>query len=481
MDVMSRPHQCLWMPPKGLRSCGPWRCGRRPGAASSSGSSASYGIDVDEYGPPTNARSPDEGPETPPDLIDIGLRCHDAHHGLTNIDSRSGYVSRLGDVREVGMAANLAVNIRGQDIIDDAEALHEVAAEELGVEPLLFENILELLQEADFITVRESGSTRRIEERIPRHEDLYERLGEVWEAREPSELQQELLSVMHGLAAAPRLLEDLRKALPASDLETILRVGDATGLIEDVQLEDGSKLLYSPYFAFENPQRLGDILSRHPMEEVQRALAALRSHQGLLLPETDRVLADMAGRGLVMAPTIDSAGGPATFGFLPYQVESKLLRVEKAVLEKAVQILACVRYGEHRAVATRIQSPSAILGRLVDPSHNFELRAHSEHRRQYYTLYRLQIVDFIPSGSWVKVRLIDTEDNVRAVRLALDLLRYGEQMKDRGVSDAALDLLGHGEHYENTFKTIQNRKDDLRLPSEAWSQLSEAMRGGVAL
>jgi hypothetical protein len=379
------------------------------------------------------------------------------------------------------MAANLAVNIRGQDRVEDADALKVVAAEELGVEPLLFDATLELLQEADLIDVRQIGTRRRIEVRVPVHEDLYERLGEVWEERQPTELQQELVAVMHGLAAAPRLLEDLRSALPKSDLDTILQVGDATELIKQIPLGDGSTMIYSPYFSFENPDKLEQILATHPAEQVQGALARLRDKQGLLLPDDDPVLGDMAGRGLIMAPSITSVGGSATFGFLPYQVESRLLTVEKAVLEKAVQILACVRYGEERAVATRITSPTAILQRLLDSSHDYTLRAHSEHRRQYFTLYRLQIVDFVPSGNWVKVKLIDTDDNKRAVRLAIDLLKYGEQMQDRGVSEHAAQMLSHGDHYEHSLSTIQRRRDELRLPADSWSQLSAAMRGEIPL
>jgi hypothetical protein len=434
---------------------------------------------MEEYLPPESDAA--EVVDLPPDRIDLGLRCHDAHHGLANVDARSGYIARLDQVREVGMAANLAVNIRGQDRIEDADALKEIAADELGVDSLVFESVLRLLEDADFIDVRRTGSTRRIEERVPIHEDLYERLGEVWEGRKPSELQRELIGVMHGLATAPRLLDDLRDQLEKPDLDTILKVGEATELIKHIPLEGGQTMLYSPFFSFENPDKLREILAAHPAEAVQQALARLRSKQGLLIPDDDPILGDMAGRGLVMAPSIDSAGGPASFAFLPYRVESPLLTVEKAVLEKAVQILACVRYGQERAQATRINSPVSILSRLLDPSHNFTLGAHSEHRRQYFTLYRLQIVDFIPSGRWVKVKLIDTEDNTRAVRLALDLLRYGEEMRDRGVNPDAAQLLSHGESYQHSLATIQRRRDKLRYSAETWSQLSAAMRGDVPL
>jgi hypothetical protein len=417
-----------------------------------------------------------------PTSTEAGLRCHDAHHGLSNVDSHSGYIAELDDVREVGMAANLAVNIRGRDVIGDADALKVIAAEELGVEPLLFKTILDLLQHADFVTVHKSGSKRSIEERVPVHENLYDRLGQVWEERHPSELQEEMISVVNSLASTPILLDEAKEALPDSDLDTILAVGGSTELIKNLELDDGTTLLYSPYFAFEHPERLQGIFESHEIEEVRAAMAKLRGEQGLLVDESDPALADMVSRGLVMTPTIAGAGGDARFAFLPYAADPQVLRVEKSVLDKAVQILACVRYGQHRAVKTKISMPAAILNRLLDPSHDFTLGAHSEHRQQYFTLYRLGIVDFIPSHNWVKVKLIDTEDNKRAVRLALDLLRYGEEMTDKGTNEAAQELLAHGERLHGPLRTIKDRRDAApRLPAQVWAGMVEAARGGVAI
>jgi hypothetical protein len=421
------------------------------------------------------------GIEVNPTATEVGLRCHDAHHGLMNVDSRSGYIAQLGDIREVGMAANLAVNIRGRDVIADADALQQIAAEELGVEPLLFNRTLELLQEADLATVRHMGSKRSIEERVPIHENLYDRLGEVWSARRPSELQEETIAVVNSLAQAPMELDELERALPKADLEPILAVGGSTELIRKLELSDGTVVLYSPYFAFENPDQLRGIFESHESEQVQAVMSRLRGEQGVLVDESDPAFADMVSRGLLMTPTIDGAGGPASFAFLPYAASQKVLRVEKSVLDKAVQILACVRYGEHRAMATKIRSPGGILSRLLDASHQYTLSPHSEHKRQYRTLHRLGIVEFVPSGSWVAVRLIDTDDNKRAVRLALDLLRHGEEMADKGANEDARRLLAHGDQMHNPLRTIKDRRDAPRLSADMWEHLSNAARGGVPL
>lgn len=44
-----------------------------------------------------------------------GLRCHDVHVGLRNVDPNSATAAPLADTRMVGMAASLASTIRGQE------------------------------------------------------------------------------------------------------------------------------------------------------------------------------------------------------------------------------------------------------------------------------------------------------------------------------------------------------------------------------
>lgn len=380
------------------------------------------------------------------------------------------------------MAANLAVNLRGMDVVENGEALEQVAAEELGVDSLAFDDVIALLQEADLVTLRTTGASAwRLEERIPFHGSLYEVLGEVFEERAPADVEREAVALTHALAHAPRSLDDVRSEIPKRDLESILAVGQATQAMKELRLSDGTALLYSPFFIFENPATLQGIFEAHPITDVQVVLAALRGEQGMLVDFTNPVLRDMVARGLLLVPTISGAGGEASFAFLPYAVEPRYLGYEKAILDKAVQILACVRYGEHRAQATRIGNPAAVLRRLGESASDFTISPHSEHKRQYQTLHRLQIVSFIPSGSWVKVRLIDTEDNKRAVALALDLLEHGERIEGRGVNDSARELLTAGDRYNNPFKTIRDRAGETPLDSDAWSGLLDHMRGGVPL
>ena len=413
---------------------------------------------------------------------EIGLRCHDVHQGMSNVDPRSAHIARLETTRLIGMAANLAVNLRGLDVVDDPEALKQIAAQELGVESLAFTSVVEILEEAGMVRVRRVGRSKTVlDENVPYHQDLYELLGDIWEQRAPDEIERETVGLVNALAEAPRELDLVRAEIAAADLRPILAVGESTQLVKTLKLSDGTQLLYSPFFVFENPDVMREIYENHEIEEVRDVMTALRGEQGLLVDESNPVMNDMLARGLLLAPTIKGAGGDASFAFLPYVADREYLGIKKAVLEKAVQILACVRYGEHRAVATRIQVPGAILRKLLDPAANFTIKPHSEHRRQYYTLYRLQIVDFIQSGNWVAVKLIDTDDNKEAVRLALDLLMYQENVSTRGLDEEARELLAHGDQYTNAMATIRDRRSQVRLEADDWAVLAKAMRGGAIL
>jgi hypothetical protein len=382
----------------------------------------------------------------------------------------------------VGMAANLAVNLRGMDVISNGEALEQIAAEELGVESLVFRDVLGLLEEADMATTRQTGrSGFQIEERIPYHQDLYQVLGDLWQESRPADIEYETVALTNALAIAPRELDQIKSEIPSSDLQTILAVGTATQLMKELKLSDGTTLIYSPFFVFENPEVLKEIFESHENADVREIVRAIRGEQGLLVDFANPVLKDMVARGLLMTPTISGAGGDASFAFLPYTVAPEYRGLKKAVLDKAIQILACVRYGEHRGVATKINNPAALLRALSDPARNFTISAHSEHKRQYQTLYRLQIVDFVPSGDWVEVRLLDTDDNKKAVSLALDLLQHGEQISDRGLDENARRYLMAGDRFENPLKTIKDRQGGLHLSSDQWSTLAIALRGGGIL
>src|SRR5205814_6831403 len=85
------------------------------------------------------------------ELFDEGLRCQDVHAGLRNVDPNSGSLTPLADTQLIGMAASLAALIRGQDVIDDAQALRAVAAEQLDVNQFAFDSVVKALADVEFV------------------------------------------------------------------------------------------------------------------------------------------------------------------------------------------------------------------------------------------------------------------------------------------------------------------------------------------
>jgi hypothetical protein len=416
-----------------------------------------------------------------------GLRCQDIHSGLRAIDPNSPALASLDDTRMVGMAATLASTIRGQDVIRDAQTLKVVAADQLDVDSLAFPAVVEILDAAGFVhTVeRKGGKIVSFVEEVPFHQDLYQTLGEVWADRGPTEMEQEMVSTIHRLAAGPVPTEELANelGLNARDVSPLLELGRQADLVKSVATIDG-EVLYSPFMGFENPGLLGDVLASVGPGQLQEEIGRVRAYQGLPVDvHAHPALADAIARGLILAPSVERPDQVAQpFAALPYIPDVTLFGVRKPILDKALAVLACVRCGQHFGGATGISRPLSILDALLDPGRGHRLKPHSSHRRQYQLLFRKQIVDFLPSGTWVMPRLIDTDDNVAAVRLARDLIAYGEPLDDRaGSSEEARKLLMMEGTYLTPLRTVHQRRKELHLNERQYERAMDALMGRASL
>jgi hypothetical protein len=401
-----------------------------------------------------------------------GLRCQDVHAGLRNLDPNSGALAELEDTRVIGMAATLAASIRGAEVVKSAQALKSIAAEQLDVDPLAFETVIRVLDDLGFVTSlqRKGGKTLSFNENVPYHENLYEMLGQAWLDRQPSQREEELVLVVDRLATAPVLETEVARVTGVAKNDVAAVVGLATDadLVQRVMTRSGEGLLYSPFLAFEQPDVIADIVEKHGTDRLAEEFALVREYQGLPVDASAHpVLLDAIAQGLLTAPTVRRPDGfEQPFAAIPYVTDRGLLTVRKVVLEKALAVISCVRCGQHFGGATKIHSPTAIVRSLLDPDRNYTLGAHSSASRQYELLFRMQVVDFIPSRDWVQVRLRPTEDNIAAVKLAYELLAYGQVVDDRlGGDEAVRTLLGSNELYtapiQTTARTRRQRKRSL--------------------
>lgn len=369
-----------------------------------------------------------------------GLRAQDVYSGLRTVNQTSGLIAaELEATRIAGMAATVATNIKGIDVIKDPKALTLVAAHEWDIDSFALPRVLEVLQEVDYIKLHEDerGKVTHIDERIPLlHEDLYERLGAHWADSAPSELDRAAVDSLERLAAAPMPLAELEAGIErAETADQLLQIGDAAQLTRVLEVPDGDPVVWSPFCAYEQPEALSSLFGSFEADDIREQFRRVREHQGLPLDDEAGVLNQAVGQGILLANTIEGTGGKAAFAFVPYNVDRAHLRMEKAILEKAMVLLACVRYGQSYA-HHRIRMPGLLLEKLRDKA---PLTATSEASTQYRTAAQQQILRLEEeSEGFHCARLIDTPDNLAAVDLAIDLLTHGEPLTAREDPDRKL-------------------------------------------
>ena len=78
-------------------------------------------------------------------------------------------------------------------------------------------------------------------------------------------------------------------------------------------------------------------------------------------------------------------------------------------------------------------------------------------------------------------KLIVTADNIEAVRLARDLLAYGEPMEDRTGDDTAKDLLSLKSPYQAPMQTVSRRREKKNLSDSEYRTLMDTAMGRAAL
>jgi hypothetical protein len=375
-----------------------------------------------------------------------GLRCQDVNLGLRSGETDSWVLSVVDNTQLVGMAADLAGLLRGRNVVENVDALKIVANEALDIDVQVLPSVLTVLEECGFIEIARTGPRiSQIIETIPAFRSLYPELGNAWQQRRPRQIEEELVAVVHRLAKSPIPVEELGSAvgIDTSDADHLYHLGHKAALFRIVDTIDGS-ILYSPYSAFEDPEAMRTALTNHGPAELADSIQQVSQYQGFPVdPDTDPVLADAVALGLLAAPSVALPNGTLrSFAALPYTVDRDLLTVRKAILDKALAIVACVRCGQHFGGATRAANVVAVLDALVNRE---SLAAHSSHERQYKLLRDQGIIRFLPDtmpgGRWKRPALIKTEENLEAVAIARSLVLNEDLQAGREASSDVRNLL----------------------------------------
>ena len=358
--------------------------------------------------------------------------------------------------KRLGAAVRIANIIKGQDVISNYDFLL-AAAGELRIQADTLEKALGELEEIGYVTLhRSGGEITKVEERVPLLEEQYDAIGEKWRNSNPSNIEKSTITLIDDLMVAPqreRLLIS-KYGFDNKAFQIIKDVGKTGAFYASYNSPvDGTTVGYSPLYHDENPEKIMKLFERFASEDVSKKIREIRNYQGLPVETiNDPLLTEAIKMGCIPTPSVNSSSGEKYFAFTPLQGVGKL---EKALLEKARAIISCVRYGQHFAGVTKIKEPLDIL-------HALQIRktigSHSEILQQYALLHKLGVgkivKDRIHTGRY-NFHLLDTEDNMRALSLAIQYLTVKEVIKPDFATTKAKQLLMPGitGYYGSTTST----------------------------
>jgi hypothetical protein len=321
-----------------------------------------------------------------------------------------------------------------------------------------------------------------VEESVPYFSDIYSVAGQYFFSSDHSEIEEATIAVCDSLALLPTTKEEIKRklGLDSKACEMVLDIGKSGKFIDEYKsARTKETVLYSPLYWIENPDKLENVyvlLREFGAEQVFAALKKIKQYQGLPLaddlltgdndtiPEDMKIIGEAMRRGIILAPKVKSLRGEKHFAFSPH-IGIRL--EEKVILEKSMAILACIRYGEHFWLITGIKNPHRILNRLLDPPHR--IGPHTEIKMQYAILVGRGVGKVFPDR-FKKDRyyfeLIPTEENKKALQLAIDLLKVGEVLEEKGLSKDLQSVLFYPGSYEEAMRTLPKLKRPAYLSLE---------------
>jgi hypothetical protein len=388
------------------------------------------------------------------DSHSIAIRAHDINHGIVGV-SMAPIEAYCRPTRLTGTAAQIASLVADQDVVPYSSVV--ACCAELQISGELTDRALETLSEVDVVRVVSRGPGKMIEVRTLGLRERYSQLGDYWTNSGPSNIETLLINLLNDLALMPRKAHEITAFYEMSNVATemVKAIGVNTGVLRTYKSPvDGEEIWFSPIYWEENPGKLFDLAKLYPSDDIAAAISRLKSHTGL--PDTmvgGTVLRDAINTGIFPTPSIDSSGGEHHFAFLP---PKGLKLEEKPIADKAMALVACARYAEYFAQYKLIYPPVVLLQALQRKK---ELRPHPEAGRQWGPLLAQRVVrmDEVAGGKF-KISLIDTPENLQALRAAIQLLEVGEAEYDDNAVKSVRQLVIPGLYSHPTKARVAFRR-----------------------
>ncbi|MFQ3283131.1 hypothetical protein [Reinekea sp.] len=343
-------------------------------------------------------------------------------------------------LKTLGMAATLAVHIRGLGEIS-YEVLKLASFHYFKIPSFALDKVIDILSELEFVDVL--GPKKKIKSiipKIPHFASIYSTIGEFTEDGDLNESELAMLAILNQVYNKPENKQKLINGVGAesSIIDICLKYSEAGGLLRTHKAR-GKEIILSPYYFSDNLDGLADLTAKSGSSNILRVLDKLKANQGWPLSmvmsnkeiggqKLDHIelslINSMSAEGILKPPSIKFGNGNLEqFIFTPNPGSNRLNAANREIYERSMALVSSVRKGQLMPARYRINYPIAILKSLRNKGF---LSSNSEASEQYKNLVFMKVAFLRPVGSKCQLVLIQSEENVQALDIAINLLETGE-------------------------------------------------------
>ncbi|GJE18082.1 hypothetical protein [Methylobacterium marchantiae] len=401
-------------------------------------------------------------------------------------------VGDFDDLRTIGMAASLAIQIRGLPELSYS-VLAKVSDSLFNIPTVALKSVLRNLSEVGMVRLYETGRTiDRVDPQVPYFEDVYEKIGDYSAEFKLSETEQAMVAIMAKLQNRPENRDRLlaQTGIEKNLADRCLTIGEQSGLITGHRVR-GQTVLLSPVYFSDNNSGLADLLAKVGGSDFSYVLSVIKENQGwplsLIIARQEisgkrltavqiELIRMLASENMLKPPTIEIGTFNETFLFTPRPGSARLSPGNREIYERAMALLAAVRKGQLLPFSYPIRKPAVVLNALLRDGY---LRANTEARQQYGKVAATFNIGYFveTQPGWHQFHLRKTEENMEAVRLAISLAEGGESRPEMRIDNEARALMQMDDKYVSSVLGSKNLRERQKIsPSaaamEQWGQLT---------
>ncbi|OUQ85218.1 hypothetical protein B5G50_27915 [Brevibacillus brevis] len=278
------------------------------------------------------------------------LRCQDLHNAVhTNVDPTSGFLTDYTSTRIVGMAGQVISTIHGMDVVD-YERFEPIAAHQYGIDSLWLEKVFNVLQGCELVELKgKKNRPEKVHIKSKYLKNNYDILSDYLTAEMTTkDVEISTIDILQNLSVSPLTTQDIKDKynLAEEEIKKLKLFGTESQLLQFTQLEGEDFLISTPMYWDENAEKAHAVMVDHSPVAFKSAMEKIKSYQGFPVDTlSNSVMGALVSKGILPTPIVRMNGTDHPFLFTPYNTKPE----EKIVLEKARDILACVRCGQHFA------------------------------------------------------------------------------------------------------------------------------------